>query len=97
MARALGMTYANYWRLERGGGRVRPPIARLMVALLAAHESRERDRGDAHLQDLPAVHKLPDGGLAAKVTALERRLSRIERHLRQPILGHSLRRSRGSS
>lgn len=103
MARALGMTYANYWRLERGGGRIRAPIARLVAALLEARESRERDPGDAHLQELLAAHKLPeqvykaDGGLQAKVTAMERRLSRIERHLRQPILGHSLRRSRGSS
>lgn len=44
MARALGMTYANYWRLERGGGRIRSPIARLVAALLAAQEREGRGR-----------------------------------------------------
>lgn len=42
MARQLGMTYANYWRLESGRGAGRSPIARLVAALLEAHELRER-------------------------------------------------------
>lgn len=35
MAGRLGMSYANYWRLEQGGGRIRAQIA-LLVALQQA-------------------------------------------------------------
>ncbi|MGH2602626.1 MAG: hypothetical protein ACRDJ9_24980, partial [Dehalococcoidia bacterium] len=38
----VSRTYANYWRLERGGRRIRPALARLVAALLAAQELRAR-------------------------------------------------------
>lgn len=82
MARALGMTYANYWRLESGRGAVRLPLARLVAALLQAHDRAGLRGGDAMtLMATELYDALRDAAKA--IDRVRRGSMRIERARRQ--------------